>query len=36
MQTTPALRVVGPGTEPPKFLLVSRGFRWINERPVNR
>lgn len=23
-------------TEPPKFLLVTRGFRWINERPVNR
>jgi hypothetical protein len=23
-------------TEPPKFLLVTRGFRWINERPINR
>ena len=23
-------------TEPPKFLLVTRGFRWINDRPINR
>ena len=23
-------------TEPPEFLLVTRGFHWINERPFNR
>jgi hypothetical protein len=23
-------------TKPPKFLLVTRGFHWINERPINR
>jgi len=23
-------------TEPPKFLLLTRGFHWINERPINR
>ncbi|HET9229508.1 MAG TPA: hypothetical protein VFR31_22700, partial [Thermoanaerobaculia bacterium] len=23
-------------TEPPEFLLMTRGFRWINERPFNR
>jgi hypothetical protein len=23
-------------TEPPRFLLVTRGFHWINERPFNR